>query len=135
MEDEKKAGSCLCGAVRYQMTGAFAGFFLCHCARCRKDTGSAYAANLFAPGAMIDWLAGKDGVTTFRLTGTRHQRAFCSACGSALPSATETGAIVVPAGSLDTPVDRRPDAHICFASRAEWDEHLEDAPKLDGLPG
>jgi len=133
--NEEKTGSCLCGATRYRVAGAFAGFFLCHCSRCRKDTGSAHAANLFVPNGRLEWLTGEDRVTTFRLDGTRHQRSFCSRCGSALPGKTEGGGIIVPAGSLDSALGRRPDAHICFADRAAWDEHLEQVPKLDGLPG
>lgn len=43
--------------------------------------------------------------------------------------------LVVPAGSLDGPVDIRPTAHICCASRAEWDAGLTDLPHMDGLPG
>ena len=42
----KHLGSCLCGEVRFEVTGDFERFFLCHCGRCRKDTGSAHAANL-----------------------------------------------------------------------------------------
>jgi hypothetical protein len=33
-------GSCLCGAVRFEVEGSFECFFLCHCSFCRKDTGS-----------------------------------------------------------------------------------------------
>jgi len=43
--------------------------------------------------------------------------------------------LVVPAGSLDSAIDMQPNAHICFADRAQWDSHLEDIPKMDGLPG
>ncbi|EIM72045.1 glutathione-dependent formaldehyde-activating protein [Nitratireductor aquibiodomus RA22] len=43
--------------------------------------------------------------------------------------------IVVPAGSLDTPVDVRPNAHICLSSRANWDDGLDEVTRLDGLPG
>jgi hypothetical protein len=45
------AGSCLCGEVRYAISGSFDRFYLCHCAHCRKDTGSAHAANLFSATA------------------------------------------------------------------------------------
>ncbi len=129
-------GSCLCGAVRFEVSGAFDGFFLCHCSRCRKDTGSAHAANLFSSAGTIAWLSGQDHVRTYRVAGTRHEKSFCSACGSALPRAqTGEGFVVVPAGSLDSEIAIRPDAHILFASRASWDEHLEDVPTLDGLPG
>ena len=134
--DQTTPGSCLCGAARFEIAGPFDSFYLCHCSRCRKDSGSAHAANLFAPGARIDWLSGADVVRTFRLPGTRHQRSFCGTCGSALPSAQMDGTlIVVPAGSLDGPVPLRPKARLCWASRADWDQALEDLPRLDDLPG
>jgi hypothetical protein len=40
----------------------------------------------------------------------------------------------VPAGSLDTDVPVRPDAHIFVASKANWDEGLEDVPTVARLP-
>jgi len=129
-------GACLCGAVKFQISGTFESFFLCHCARCRKDTGSAYAANLFSSTATITWLSGRDSIKTYRVPDTRHERSFCAECGSALPSIQLMGALlVVPAGSIDSAIDIRPNAHICFGSRAHWDAHLEDIPKMDGLPG
>lgn len=130
------AGSCLCGAVEFQIAGEFESFFLCHCKRCRKDTGSAHAANLFSSTATVGWVSGHDRIRTYRVPGTRHEKSFCTECGSALPTVRSGGAlVVVPAGSIDGPIAIRPDAHICLASRAEWDEHLETIPKLDGLPG
>lgn len=130
----KYSGSCLCGAVRYEFTGEFQGFFLCHCSRCRKGTGSAHAANLFSKSADLVWLSGAEKIATYSVEGTRHQRSFCTACGSAVPRAHPHGGIVAPAGSLDTPLDVKPTAHICCASRADWDDRLEDAPKFDALP-
>jgi hypothetical protein len=130
------AGSCLCGAVRFAVTGDFERFFLCHCEHCRKDTGSAYAANLFSTTARLEWIAGEDSVRTFRLLGSRHQRSFCAECGSALPGLQMDGALlVVPAGSLDTALTIRPDGHLFVASHAGWDDHLETVPRYDGLPG
>jgi hypothetical protein len=129
-------GACQCGAVRFQISGTFESFFLCHCARCRKDTGSAFAANLFSSTATLTWLSGRDGIKTYRVPDTRHERSFCSECGSALPRIEGPGTmVVVPAGSLDSAIDIRPNAHICFAGRAPWDADLEGVPKFDGLPG
>ena len=128
-------GSCLCGEVRFEITGDFERFFLCHCGRCRKDTGSAHAANLFSSTAKLRWLSGEDKIKTFRAPSTRHERSFCLACGSALPSVQMNGALlVVPAGSLDSTIGIRPDAHICVASGASWARNLEDVPRIDGLP-
>jgi len=128
-------GSCQCASVRFRIEGVFDGFFLCHCSRCRKDTGSAHAANLFSSTATLTWVAGGDTVRTFRIPGTRHQRSFCPDCGSALPGVhAERAVLVVPAGSLDASFDRRPDAHIFCADRAAWDAHLETVPEFDGPP-
>ncbi|WP_227426381.1 GFA family protein [Roseibaca sp. Y0-43] len=128
-------GSCLCGAVRFRIEGAFEAFFLCHCTRCRKDSGSAHAATLFASQARLVWLSGETCVRTYHLPGTRHGKCFCGRCGSALPLLAKDGTLAVPAGSLDTPVSTSPDAHICCASRAEWDRGLDKVPRIDGLPG
>jgi hypothetical protein len=129
-------GQCLCGAVRFRISGEFESFFLCHCSRCRKDSGSAHSANLFSSKATITWLSGKQNVRIFRLSGSRHVKSFCSTCGSALPFSSESdGLLVVPAGSLDSVVGIRPNGHICFSSRADWDDDLGNVTKIAGLPG
>jgi hypothetical protein len=131
----KHSGSCLCGAVRFEVKGDFERFYLCHCSRCRKDSGSAHGANLFSSKATLTWLGGEDQVRVFNLPGTRHRHCFCATCGSALPDLQMNGALLkVPAGSLDTPVHVRPDAHIFCASRADWDRALEQIPTVDRLP-
>ncbi|MDJ1463837.1 GFA family protein [Nitratireductor sp. GZWM139] len=133
---QKNEGSCQCGAVKFQISGPFESFFLCHCSRCRKDTGSAHAANLFSTVAKITWLSGEDRIKTYRVPESRHEKSFCSECGSAVPGIQMDGALlVVPAGSLDTPVDIRPNAHICLSSRANWDDGLDEVSRLEGLPG
>jgi len=132
---DKHRGSCLCGAVRFEVEGDFERFYLCHCQHCRKDTGSAHGANLFSSSATLNWLAGEDKVTVFNLPNTRHRHCFCSTCGSALPDMQMNGTLLkVPAGGLDTEVDMRPDAHIFVASKANWDNALEDVPLIAKLP-
>lgn len=129
-------GGCLCGAVTFQITGPFEWFFLCHCSRCRKSTGSAHASNLFSTVANIEWMSGKDDLRIFRVDGTRFAKTFCTTCGSPLPTPAPDGSrLLVPAGSLDTEVEIRPNGHIFCASRANWDDTLEDVPAFDERPG
>jgi hypothetical protein len=131
----KYLGSCLCGEVRFEVLGDFDSFFLCHCGRCRKDTGSAHAANLFSSTAKVIWLSGQAKIKAFQAPSTRHEKSFCCECGSALPSLQMNGALlVVPAGSLDSAIATRPNAHIFAASAAGWDTRLEDVPRFDELP-
>ena len=128
-------GSCLCGEVQFEVLGDFESFFLCHCGRCQKDTGLAHAANLFSSTASITWLSGKSKIKTFRVPATRHEKSFCSECGSALPGLQMNGALlVVPAGSLDSDFATRPNAHIFVANGADWDIGLDDIPRFDELP-
>ncbi|HET6725018.1 MAG TPA: GFA family protein [Gammaproteobacteria bacterium] len=131
----KHSGSCLCGNIRFEIIGNFEHFYLCHCEHCRKDTGSAHAANLFTSIAKLAWLSGEDGIRQFTLPSTRHSRSFCSICGSAVPSVQLNGALlVVPAGSLNTDVPIRPNAHIFVSSRASWDHNLERIPSTERFP-
>ncbi len=128
-------GSCLCGAVRFEVQGDFDSFYLCHCEYCKKDTGSGHAANLFSQSATLTWLAGAEAVTSFTLTGTRHHKSFCSVCGSAMPCALSAGLLVVPAGCLDSEITLSPTARIFTAGKAPWDVELGGLPEFDGLPG
>ena len=126
-------GSCLCGEVRFAIDGTFERFYLCHCEHCRKETGSAHAANLFSSTARVEWISGQDKARIYNLPRTRHTRCFCSTCGSALPHVTET-MVVVPAGCLDTDPGAGPDAHIFTASKASWDHGLGDIPTFESFP-
>ncbi|MBX3724769.1 MAG: GFA family protein [Xanthomonadales bacterium] len=126
-------GACLCGAACYRVEGIVGRFYLCHCRHCRKDTGSAHAANLFLADARLDWLSGAGQVRHFALPGTRHARSFCATCGSALPYLLGSTA-VVPAGSLDSALAAVPDGHLFMASRADWDGDRVDVPRFARLP-
>ncbi len=125
-------GSCLCGQVKFKVDGSFQSFYLCHCRFCQKDTGSAHGANLFSATARLHWMSGSGQVKTFNLPATRHTKSFCRDCGAALPSLQDSGELlVVPAGSLDTEMALKPDAHLFYSSRAAWDGGLETIPRFE----
>jgi hypothetical protein len=131
----KYKGSCLCGEVTFEIEGEFENFFLCHCERCRKDTGSAHAANLFSSTAKLKWLSGEDKAKIFNYHSEGHIKCFCSNCGSALPNIQIDGKLlVVPAGCIDSDIHMKPQGHIFCANKASWDNNLEILPKFDELP-
>ena len=128
-------GSCLCGKVTFEIIGEFDNFYLCHCERCRKDTGSAHAANLFSKKATLNWITGQSLVITYEHNNEGHVKSFCSVCGSALPTVTPSGKLLaVPAGSLDSDIFIEPDGHIYISHKANWDSGLEKIKKYDELP-
>ncbi|GAA4491494.1 GFA family protein [Gluconacetobacter tumulicola] len=124
-------GSCLCGAVVYRPDGAPLDFVLCHCGRCRKTTGSAFAANLIAhPKAMV-WISdGPDGSMRWDLLkASSFATAICRACGTPVPHATRNGQLmIVPAGMRDDDPGIRPRRQIFTTSQAGWCVDLEDVP-------
>ncbi|WP_221801527.1 GFA family protein [Oceanobacter mangrovi] len=132
-------GSCQCGQIRYQLQGKIAGFYLCHCSRCRKDSGSAHAANLFCPQAVMEWLAGGELAVEYKVPETRHRKCFCPTCGSSLPYRLDDGTWLVPAGSLDSELVMKPSAHIFMDSKAAWDRDWraddDPIPCFEGFPG
>ena len=126
-------GSCLCGAVRYEIEGALGRTYYCHCSRCRKASGSAFAANAVIAPAQFRITKGKDLLASYTAaTGAR--RGFCSICGSPLV-ASNGEQMRVRLGSLDTPLDAPLDMHIFTASKAEWHCIHDDLPQHEERPG
>ena len=123
-------GSCLCGAVRYEIAGELGPIVLCHCSKCRKASGSAF--NAVSPVARRDFrlLSGADAIARYEPSpGVR--LAFCRHCGSSLFSERDSlpDVLRLRIGTLDTPVGVRPSAHIFVASKADWFEILDGAPQ------
>ncbi|HEY3178325.1 MAG TPA: GFA family protein [Casimicrobiaceae bacterium] len=94
-------GSCLCGAVRYQVIGVLRDVVLCHCRMCRKSQGhvGAYAA---APKNALRLIESR-GLKWYRSSDVA-RRAFCSECGGTLFwEGIEQETISIAAGTLDSP--------------------------------
>lgn len=129
-------GSCLCGACKYQLSGHINIFQYCHCSRCRKFTGSAFAANLFVKPEQFEWLGNTEKVATFEPQDTPYfATCFCKQCGSSLPWTPKGGHVmIIPAGTLDEEVDIKPDKNIYCSSDAGWYVEPTDLPKHDAMP-
>ena len=128
-------GECLCGACRYVIKGPQpAAMYLCHCSRCRKETGSVHAATVFFSDAKLSWVKGEANISHFQLEGTRKQRTFCKTCGCPLPRLEGEGNVVLPAGTLNDDTFLEPTAHIFYASRSSWECKLKDLQRFDALP-
>lgn len=115
-------GTCLCGAVAYEIRGPFTHFRHCHCSRCRKASGASHATNAVVPPDAFRWLRGEADVSRFDLPqAASFATAFCRRCGSPLPHLTRSGrSVIVPAGTFDGDPGQRPSQHVFWPSRAPW---------------
>jgi hypothetical protein len=129
-------GSCLCGGVRFEIAAVVGPFELCHCSRCRKVSGSAFAAMLGVRTGDFRWLAGRELVASFEapllVAPPPYRTSFCRRCGSRVPDPKPAGDwFEIPAGLLDDDPGLRPDKHIFVELKAPWDEIADALPRLD----
>lgn len=114
-------GSCLCGAVRFEIAGELAPIQVCHCSQCRKAQGGPFATNIPVSAQAFHLLSGAELLKAFESSPGK-RRVFCSHCGSPLYSqnAKLPGVLRIRAGSLDGPLESRPALHIYMDSKANW---------------
>lgn len=122
--DVTRHGGCLCGAVRFELTGPLSPIELCHCPKCRRAYGTAFAATLYARAEDFRWTAGAEEVATFDAPLEReppaYRHCFCRRCGSPLPLVwPDLPFVELPAGALEGPLAVRPAYHQFTAGRPE----------------
>jgi hypothetical protein len=123
-------GSCLCGAVRYEVRKPYLRFAHCYCGRCRKATGGSHATNLYVASSQFSWISGEGITKRFDLPAAQSfATTHCTTCGGPVPHFTRSRReLVVPAGTLDDIPDIRPQANIFWSSRAPWSCSGEGLP-------
>ena len=131
MQDVHLTGSCLCGAVQYEIHGEADRFYHCHCQRCRKTTGTGHASNLLVkPENSLTWTKGEDLLRNYKVPeAERFYNCFCSQCGSPMPRLVpQLDGVVIPAGTLNEEPPVKPQSRIFWGSRVAW------SCSGDGLP-
>ncbi len=133
----KGTGSCPGGAVGYGLTQGPGWAHNCHCSRCRKTRGAAFASNLFVARDGFRFTQGEDQLLSYKPPDAeRFTHVFCRRCGSSLPWRNESrGIVVVPMGSLDEDPGITPRANIFVASKAPWFTITDDLPQRPEGPG
>ncbi len=132
----KLSGTCLCGAVSYEVEDDFRALNFCHCKQCQQSTGSAHASNLFTDVDKFTWTKGEEFAKRYDVPGRSISNTFCTECGSGLPyQSKSSGSMIVPAGTLDGPVESSPKKrNIFWVERANWYEDSVASERFDGFP-
>ncbi|WP_395449698.1 GFA family protein [Aminobacter sp. UC22_36] len=117
-----RSGSCYCRAVTFRVTGQPLRVGICHCADCRKTSGSAFSAYAVWP------------VSALEQTGqvsTYGNRSFCVTCGSRVTYVSDDEAEVM-LGNLDVvPGDLTPEYELWISRRENWLHPLPEARQFD----
>ena len=114
------SGGCLCGAVRYRVTGGPHATSLCHCFSCRRSTGAPSLAWAIFPEDAVEIVAG-DLVEHESSPGVF--RGFCARCGSSLTYRRDSrpGLFDVTTASLDDAEAFPPTKEIWTEERLSWE--------------
>jgi hypothetical protein len=131
MNEACHTGGCLCGAVRYQVSGAARDMCYCHCVSCRRAAG--------AP--MVPW--GTFARVGFRIThgslalyrSSAHvTRGFCAACGTSLTYQSDAHAqdIDVTLATLDEAAQFAPQTHVWVSDKLPWVAIGDACPQYPG---
>lgn len=140
MSDETHEGGCLCGAVRYRITGPLPPGGHCHCSMCRRSAGALVVTWTAVPA---DRFAIVSGAPAVHASSDIAERLFCGACGSSLAfrSSTYPDIVDITVATLGHPEDHPADRHVFWTKRMPWlhlDDHLPRYPGFtpDGhVPG
>ncbi len=123
-------GSCLCGAVRYEVAGELRDVVDCHCAMCRKTHGH-IAAYTATPKVALR-LTESRGLKWYA-SSAKARRGFCGECGgSVFWEPADKDYIAIAAGTLDPPTGLRTVVQIHVDSAGDYYTLAHDIPQRAG---
>ncbi|MFP6622823.1 MAG: GFA family protein [Myxococcota bacterium] len=131
MSRAQVTGSCLCGAVAFhvELPTLFCGH--CHCSMCRRNHGAAYVTWF---GVLYEQFEIDQGIDVLvRHASSEHgSRRFCGKCGSSLfcESTQHPDHIDIVLANMDGPIDKAPQFHGYWESRADWAQVGDELPRL-----
>lgn len=117
-------GTCVCGHVRFDMTGPPLVVHACHCTWCQRETGGPHAVNAMIESDRVRVLAGQPTeVVTPSNSGKGQIILRCPECQVALwshYSGMGRQLAFVRTGTLATPDAFPPDIHIFTSTMQNW---------------
>ncbi len=129
-------GSCLCGAVEFEVRLPSKFCAHCHCSNCRRAHGAAFVTWVGFSREQVKTISGVDSLHRY-LTDTGATRSFCSRCGSTLffESPRWAGEVHVTRASIKGEIDQAPSSHFYVDHRASWWTITDSLPQHGGETG
>ena len=123
-------GSCLCGAVRFEVLGPLEHApEACHCAQCRRQTSHVFVGVNVRRGNLA--VQGVENVAWYR-SSESVRRGFCSACGSVLfwqPTLPGYEFTSVSMGAFDPPTGARLAKHTFVGEKSDYYDITDGLPQ------
>lgn len=117
-------GSCLCGAVQFNVNGPLRPVVACHCQQCRKTSGN-YVTATSCPRDAIS----VTGEVRWFQSSPQARRGFCPTCGSNLFWDGPGAHLSIMAGVLEAPTGLSLAGHIFCADKGDYYEIKDGLPQ------
>ena len=129
-------GGCLCGELRYQITGNPITVYICHCTECQKIASSAFGMSVRVNENDFNITQGNpEASKTVADSGRSKVGYFCPKCGIRIYGKPSSGGIVVvKGGTLDNPNWFKPVAHIWTRSALNWFPFIDELKTYEKAP-
>ena len=123
----KHSGHCLCGDVRFTANGDPAWVSYCHCASCRRHTGSPVSCFVNFEKAVVDFQSQPE---VYR-SSPDVRRYFCRRCGTPIAYETDRrpGEVDIYLNAFDAPADFTPESHAFYSEHIPWFDTKDDLPR------
>ncbi len=121
-------GSCLCGAIEYEVDQLDMPIGHCHCRTCRKANAAAFVSTAGVMREHFRWLKGQEKLTDFESSPGKI-RYFCSVCGSHLVAERPVQPhVILRVATLDEDPCIQPAMHIWCSHDVSWLQDRDDVP-------
>ncbi|MGI8859486.1 MAG: GFA family protein [Rubrobacteraceae bacterium] len=129
MNGEPHEGGCLCGGVRYTVSGYPESSDICHCVSCRQAAGAQSVAWLTFPIGSFSFVSGQP--VAYR-SSPDVTRTFCGGCGTSLTYRHDgdLDTIDVTTASLDWPEAFPPTYHVWMEDKVGWESIDNRLPRF-----
>lgn len=127
------SGECLCGKIRYEITGKLRDALACHCSICRKAFSGAGSVVSWIDSGRFAWIAGEKLLKVYT-NRSGFGLGFCRECGTTLCGILDARVVFVTLGTLNGAPDVKIGRHIFVGSKAPWDEIGGNAPQYRERP-
>jgi hypothetical protein len=136
IEGESLDGGCLCGAIRYRISGPSLFVSQCCCKDCQKATGTGHTTIIGIHSSQLKLEGTPASFTNAGATGGKVTRHFCGTCAGRLYTSGDLPGevIMVQAGSLDDPGAISPESVIYVKDAVAWDRFDPALPTFETLP-
>ena len=133
---EPRAGGCMCGSQRYQVSGTPFWVGHCHCQSCRHHTGAPVVTFVGFKKAQVVFTKGTRQIYN---SSPGVGRGFCAHCGTPLTwegksNLPERGEILeFYISTFDDPNAFVPTNHVWYQDKVAWFDVADDLPRYHGF--